>query len=200
MKELIPVIGIIVLGGLFTHQSLVEVPEILAESEIALKELKEKNEQELFSQKEKFLAKEKALVDEIKSLESKLQAASKIGLDFKRQLDEEREKEKQVVDAPNVSAPTYNPPPSNNTTNQTVDNSAKRKILLENLEKGKTLLSKIRSEKPNFKEQKLSLGGKLTGIRTSNADRKKWEEEQQERINNVLNYIAAVEVELNKLK
>ncbi|MDF1667295.1 MAG: hypothetical protein P1V97_36455 [Planctomycetota bacterium] len=155
--------------------------------------------------------------ERIEELEDKLQEASKIGLDFKEELDatrkEVQELENELKHALTKSDRTesyttrqYTPDPTPYTPSKP-DNSAQISELENNLRKGQNLVNQIESERPPFKTRSSSpslgrsgFGAGRNGITTSQADQKRWHDNKKARLDNARAYVEAVEDKLHELR
>ena len=155
--------------------------------------------------------------ERIEELEDKLQESSRIGLDFKEELDATRknvqELEKKLSYHEQKPEPTYTPAPKPQAPFQPAYDSSRKEItqkileLESNLRKGQDLVNDIESERPPFKTRSSSpslgrsgFGAGRNGITASQADQKRWHENQKARLDNARAYVRAVEDKLAELR
>ena len=155
--------------------------------------------------------------ERIEELEGKLQESSRIGLDFKEELDatrkEVKELEKKLSYHEQKRETTYTPAPKPQAPSQPAYDSSRNEItqkileLESNLRKGQDLVNNIESERPPFKTRSSSpslgrsgFGAGRNGITTSQADQKRWHDNQKARLDNARAYVRAVEDKLAELR
>lgn len=193
MREIIPFVIAIAVGGLYIHTILVEIPDMeggyLEEIQVLNERYSEKNERI----EAKLNAEKSELIAQVEQLQLDLKESTSTSLMFKRELDAARARIGGTGVRASSSAPLTIPVPG-----VSVDDS-KRELLRANLQKGHAWLDRLLNERPPFREHTVTLSGRSSGVRTSDADRKKWFDTHEREVSRARDYIASVERELAKL-
>jgi hypothetical protein len=189
MREILPFVIAIVLGGLYVHVRLVEIPDIQGGyiEEITL--LNERYGEQSKRVEAKFNADKSELVAQVEQLKLDLKDRVSTSTLTKRKIDAATARVDRASPVAQSTAQV---------TSVSADDS-NREPLRSNLQKGNALLDRLLNERPPFREHTRHVPGEVSWIRTSDADRKKWFDAHQVKVSRARQYIAAVERELAKL-
>ena len=164
--------------------------------------------------------KAEALEREVTKLQEEVRETAAMGLAFKKELEETRfNLAKAEFENEGQTPRPYGEPKEEHDTDYDTsigagpatpakpDNSAKMKVLVANLEKGQALIESIEQERGNFREYtdrasygRQAGGAGRGGIRTSDADRQRWEADRDARLAKARAYVRSVQDAINALQ